>query len=135
VKSVIYLLSGIVGGIGLSLSGMIDPAKVKSFFAIGVPGWSPALLIVVASAIPVYLLSFLILRRREKTINGTKFNHPKPRPIERNLVIGAVLFGMGWGIAGTCPGPAIIHLSFLDMNFSDFLAAMFVGFELHRRFI
>jgi uncharacterized protein len=132
-KNFVYLFSGAVFGIGLSLSGMIDPLKVKNFLAVGSTDWDPALMFVLGSAVPVYLVAFLFLRRREKTWNGTRFEHPAPRPIDRKLVIGSVLFGAGWGIAGICPGPALVHIAFLDMNFLAFIAAMFAGFELQRR--
>lgn len=133
-KYVIYLIAGIIFSIGLSLSGMIDPLKVKGFLSYGFADWNPALLFVLGSAFPVYLLIFFFLRRREKTLNGNKFEHPRPRPVDRRLVIGSLLFGVGWGIAGICPGPAIVHLSFLDIPFVIFILTMFLGFELQRRF-
>jgi uncharacterized membrane protein YedE/YeeE len=132
-RNIVYLLSGAVFGLGLSISGMIDPLKVKSFLAIGSAGWSPALIFVLGSAVPVYFVSFLFLRRREKTLNGTRFAHPAPRPVDRKLVLGSALFGIGWGIAGICPGPALVHIAFLEMNFAVFLLAMVAGFELQRR--
>jgi uncharacterized protein len=132
-RTFVYVVSGAIFGLGLSISGMIDPLKVKSFLAIGSAGWSPALVFVLGSAVPVYFISFLFLRRREKTLNGTRFAHPKPRPVDRKLVIGSALFGLGWGIAGICPGPALVHVAFLDMNFAVFILAMFAGFELQRR--
>jgi uncharacterized membrane protein YedE/YeeE len=132
-RNFVYIVSGAVFGLGLSISGMIDPLKVKSFLAIGSAGWNPALIFVLGAAVPVYFVLFLFLRRREKTLNGTPFAHPAPRPVDRKLVIGSALFGMGWGIAGICPGPALVHIAFLDINFAFFILAMFVGFELQRR--
>ena len=133
-KTFIYLLSGILFGIGLSLSGMIDPLKVQQFLSVGFADWSPALIFVLGSAAPVYLISFLYLRRRQRTLNGAEFKLPAVRPIDRRLVLGAVIFGVGWGIAGICPGPALVHVAFLDANFAIFIATMIAGFEIHRSF-
>lgn len=132
-KSLVYLFSGALFGLGLSLSGMIDPLKVKSFLAVGTTGWSPALIFVLGSAVPIYFVSFIFLRRREKTLNGSRFAHPTVRPIDKKLIIGSALFGIGWGVAGICPGPAFVHVAFLDMNFAVFIFAMIAGFELQRR--
>lgn len=134
-KNLVYLLSGAVFGLGLSISGMIDPLKVKSFLAIGSEGWSPALIFVLGSAVLVYFVSFIFLRRRQRTLNGTRFEHPTPRPVDRKLILGSALFGIGWGIAGLCPGPALVHIAFLELNFAAFLLAMFAGFELQRRLL
>jgi uncharacterized membrane protein YedE/YeeE len=132
-KSSIYLLSGAVFGLGLSISGMIDPTKVKSFLFIGSPDWSPALIFVLGAAVPVYFILFQILRRREKTLNGSFFGHPPARPVDRKLIIGSAVFGAGWGVAGICPGPSLVHLAFLDLNFFAFIIAMLAGVELQRR--
>jgi uncharacterized membrane protein YedE/YeeE len=133
VKYFVYLFSGIIFALGLSLSGMIDPLKVKAFLSVGFSDWNPALLFVLGSAVPVYLLAFLFLRQRKKTWSGTRFTQPRPRPIDSKLLAGSVIFGLGWGIAGICPGPALVHIGFIDMSFAGFIGAMFVGFEVHRR--
>lgn len=132
-KYFIYLLSGVIFGFGLSISGMIDPEKIKSFLAIGTDYWSPALLIVLVFASAIYSLVFYFLRKREKTLNGASFGHPTPRPIDKNLILGAAVFGIGWGIAGICPGPAIVNLASPDINFIFFIIAMIFGFEVQRR--
>lgn len=132
-KHLIYLFSGIIFGFGLSLSGMIDPLKVKAFLAVGTSDFNPALIFVLGAAVPVYLVAFLFLRRRRKTLSGAAFQHPKPRPADKKLVVGSVIFGAGWGIAGICPGPALVHLGFLDPSFAVFLVMMIAGFELQRR--
>lgn len=132
-KKWIYLLAGVLFAIGLSLSGMTDPLKVKGFLAVGFADWNPAVLFVLGAATPTYLAAFFYLRRRQKSFDGAPFQHPKPRPVDKKLVLGAVLFGVGWGIAGICPGPALAHLAYLDVNFAVFLAMMFVGFEWQGR--
>lgn len=130
----LYLLSGFIFSIGLSLSGMIDPIKIKSFLAMGTSDWNSALIFVLGSAVPLYGLAFFFLNKRKKSLDGQSFKHPAPRPIDRKLVIGSILFGLGWGIAGLCPGPALTLLSGLDKNISVFLITMFCGFEIQRRF-
>jgi uncharacterized membrane protein YedE/YeeE len=132
-KRLIYLLAGIVFGIGLSLSGMIDAQKVIGFLNIGSAEWNPALIFVLGSAVPVYFVAFYWTRKRGKTLNGNSFGHPPVRPVDRKLIIGSAIFGAGWGLAGVCPGPALTHLAFLDLSFGIFLIALFVGFEIHRR--
>lgn len=132
-KYFVYLVSGVLFGLGLSISGMIDPVKIKSFLALGSSGWSPALIFVLGAAVPVYFVAFVFLRRREKALNGSHFGHPPARPIDRKLVIGSALFGVGWGIAGVCPGPAFVHISFLNANFAVFILAMIAGVEIQRR--
>jgi uncharacterized membrane protein YedE/YeeE len=130
----LYLLSGFIFGIGLLVSQMVDPLKVRAFLSLGFFDWNPALLFVLGSAAPVYLISFLFLRQRKKTLNGLPFAHPAPRPIDKKLILGATVFGIGWGMAGICPGPALVHIGFLDLNFGLFIIMMFLGFELQRRF-
>ena len=133
-KYLLYLISGIIFSIGLCLSKMIDPMKIKSFLAMGTSDWSPALIFVLGSAVPVYGLSFFFLNKRKKSLDGKPFKHPAPRPIDRKLIIGSIIFGIGWGIAGICPGPAITLLSGFDNNIIIFIATMFCGFEIQRRF-
>jgi uncharacterized protein len=129
----LYLVSGALFSWGLLLSGMADPAKVKNFLSIGTTDWSAALLFVLATAALIYLLAFSFLRRRGRTLNRATFAHPKPRPTDRKLILGSVIFGIGWGLSGVCPGPALVHLAFPDAGFVAFILAMFTGFELQRR--
>jgi hypothetical protein len=133
-KYLLYLVSGIIFSMGLCLSGMIDPMKIKSFLAMGTSDWSPALIFVLGSAVPIYGLSFFFLNKRKKSLDGQNFKHLAPRPIDRKLIIGSIIFGLGWGIAGICPGPALTLLSGFDKNIIVFIATMFCGFEIQRRF-
>lgn len=133
-KFLVYITSGILTGLGLAISGMIDPEKITNFLNIISPSWNPALIFVLGSAVPVYFLSFKLLQLRRKTLNGTLFEHPAPRPINKKLVFGSALFGIGWGIVGVCPGPAWVHVAFLEWNFAFFILSMIVGIELQRRF-
>jgi uncharacterized membrane protein YedE/YeeE len=130
----LYLLSGIIFGFGLSLSGMIDPKKVEGFLSMGFADWNPALLFVLGSAAPVYAAIFFYVRRRGKTLSGKVFPHPANRPVDIRLVLGSIIFGAGWGLVGVCPGPALVNLPSLSLNFSIFIATMYVGFWAQRRF-
>lgn len=132
-KNIIYLLSGIIFGLGLALSGMIDPLKVKGFLAVTTPAWNPALIFVLGSAVVVYFIAFQLLRFRKKSLNGEPLQNPSTRPLSIKLLLGAAIFGIGWGLVGICPGPAIVHMAFLDKNFALFLVAMFAGIELNAR--
>lgn len=132
-KNLFYIFTGMIFSWGLLLSGMTDPEKIKRFLEIGIANWSPALIFVLFSAALVYFLAFVFLRIRKKTIAGNAFAHPAPRPIDKKLVIGSLLFGAGWGLSGVCPGPALVHLAFADLGFLIFIGAMFLGFEIQRR--
>ncbi len=129
----VYLASGLIFGLGLAISQMVDPLKVKSFLALGTVDWNPALMFVLGAAAPTYYLAFLYLKKRQKSFNGTAVPHPTPRPIDKKLILGSVIFGIGWGISGVCPGPALFHIAYLDEQFLLFIVMMFLGFELHRR--
>lgn len=128
-----YLISGLLFGLGLCISGMIDPMKIKNFLTFG-ETWNPSLMFVLGSAVPVYFLSFLILRKRKKTFKNIPFEKPAARPVNKKLIIGSVIFGIGWGISGICPGPALVHTLSLDSHYMIFLLTMFLGFEIQRRF-
>jgi uncharacterized membrane protein YedE/YeeE len=131
----IYLLSGAIFAFGLSLSGMIDSKNVIAFLSVGTQDWDFGLFEVLMSAVAVYLTIFLILRRKGQTLLGQRFEHPKPRPVDKKLLAGAVIFGLGWGLAGLCPGPAIVNLTSLSAPVLVFVSAMFLGFEIQRRVV
>ncbi len=129
----IYLISGLLFGLGLALSGMIDPKIIQGFLGVGFADWNPALLFVLGSAVPIYGVAFMYLRRRRRSLNNRDFPVPATRPIDLRLVVGAAIFGLGWGLTGICPGPALVHLAFPDLGILSFLMMMFVGFYLERR--
>lgn len=131
----VYLASGLIFGLGLAVSQMVDPLKVKSFLALGTPDWNPALMFVLGSAAPTYFLAFLYLKRRQKSFDGKPVPTPVARPIDKKLVAGSMIFGIGWGIAGVCPGPALFHLAYLDEQFLLFIVMMVLGFELQRKLV
>jgi uncharacterized protein len=118
------LLAGVIFGIGLLVSGMFNPAKVLGFLDLAGP-WDPSLAFVLAGAVAVGLIAFAFARRRTQSLLGAVMRLPTARQIERRLVIGSLTFGVGWGIAGFCPGPALVALGMGQVK-----AVVFVGFML-----
>ncbi len=126
----IAALGGGLFGAGLYVSQMIDPLKVLRFLDFGaIPqnGWDPSLALVIAGAITVMMLAVFLTRSRSAPLFDRRFHMPSFRHIDSPLIIGAVLFGIGWGMAGICPGPAITLLAFMPENLILFLALMFFG--------
>lgn len=118
------LLSGLLFGLGLILSGMVDPAKVQNFLDIA-GTWDPSLAFVMAGAIGVAAPGFWLVRRRAAPRSGSQFRvPPADAPIDRRLVIGAAVFGIGWGLAGFCPGPALVSLPLAAPGTIAFVSAM-----------
>ena len=109
-KVIVALLSGLLFGVGLSLGGMTQPAVVLGFLDI-FGQWDPRLLFVMAGAVPITALGYRVLRRRPRPLLEDRFRWPTSRRLDVRLVGGAALFGIGWGIAGYCPGPALASLS------------------------
>lgn len=127
--NIIALIAGMVFGLGLSISGMINPAKVLGFLDLA-GRWDPSLALVMAGAVAVGLLAFAVARRRDKTLLGGHLALPAARQIDRPLVLGAILFGAGWGIAGLCPGPALAGLALGLPKVALFVGAMLAGMAL-----
>lgn len=123
------LVAGLVFGIGLILSGMADPRKVLGFLDLAGP-WDPSLALVMAGAIAVGLAAFGVAKRRTRSLLGLDLKLPTARHIDRRLVLGSVLFGIGWGIAGFCPGPALAALGMGELKAAVFVVAMLVGMGL-----
>jgi uncharacterized membrane protein YedE/YeeE len=120
------LLSGLLFGLGLGLSQMIDRDRVLGFLDVtGV--WDPTLLFVLGGAVAVTLITFRFILRRENPILANEFHLPTKKDIDKPLVIGAIIFGLGWGIAGYCPGPGITALVLGIWNPILFMIAFIVG--------
>jgi hypothetical protein len=122
--------AGLLFGAGLYVSQMVNPLKVLRFLDFGaIPngGWDPSLAFVIVPAIAVMFLAVRIGRGRGAPLFDTSFHEPEFSGIDRRLVIGAALFGAGWGMSGICPGPAIALIAFLPQNLWIFLVALFVG--------
>ena len=129
------LLAGLVFGLGLIVSGMADPAKVLGFLDLG-GAWDPSLAFVMAGAIAVGALAFAVARKRTVSFLGAAMKLPTSRGIDSRLVIGSVVFGIGWGVAGFCPGPGLVALGMGEIKALVFVVAMLVGmgtFELLER--
>ena len=131
----VSLLTGVVFGIGLIVSGMADPAKVLGFLDLA-GAWDPSLAFVMAGAIAVGVVAFAVARRRTVSLLGAEMKLPTARRIDLRLVTGSVVFGIGWGVAGFCPGPGLVALGMGEIKAAVFVAAMLVGmgvFELLER--
>ncbi|MDQ3027950.1 MAG: YeeE/YedE family protein [Pseudomonadota bacterium] len=125
-QAVFAFIAGLVFGIGLIVSGMANPAKVLGFLDLA-GRWDPSLALVMAGAIAVGGMGFAFARRRRETLLGTPMQLPTARDIDRRLVGGSLLFGVGWGLAGFCPGPAIVALGAGEMKALVFVGAMIAG--------
>lgn len=128
-KNITALISGVVFGIGLTISGMINPKKVIGFLDItsSQTTWDVALAFVMGGAVIVGLLSTLLIRMMKKPLCETLFHLPTNKIVDKKLVFGAALFGVGWGIAGICPGPGLVNLIQLNTQIFGFIIAMLVG--------
>ena len=124
------LLAGLIFGLGLIISGMANPAKVLGFLDLA-GAWDPSLMFVMGGAIGVAFFAFAMAARRKLTFAGEPINLPTARQIDRPLVIGSLLFGIGWGVAGFCPGPALVGVGMLQPKALLFVLAMLAGMGLH----
>jgi hypothetical protein len=126
---------GLIFGAGLLISGMNQPEKVLGFLDI-FGAWDATLAFVMAGAVAVASIGFALARRRDAPLFAAKFSWPERRDIDAPLVAGAVVFGIGWGLVGICPGPALVNLAGLSLPIVVFVAAMVVGmlgYELWQR--
>ena len=124
---------GLVFGLGLVLSGMTDPAKVLGFLDLG-GRWDPSLLFVMGGAIAVAAIGFAVAQRRGQALLGGPLRLPAAGAVDRRLVLGSLAFGVGWGLAGFCPGPAIAALASGSPEPLVFVAAMVAGMGLFELF-
>ena len=122
-------LAGLIFGIGLLISGMTNPAKVIGFLDLA-GHWDPSLAFVMAGAIAVAAVGFKFARPRTRSLLGLPMNLPTARHIDRRLIVGSLLFGIGWGLAGVCPGPALVLLGSGIGKGAVFVIAMLVGMGL-----
>lgn len=124
--TIVSALTGLLFGLGLVVSGMANPAKVIGFLDLSVP-WDPSLMFVMAGAIAVALPGFFLAKRLKVSLLGLPMNLPSNTQIDRKLLLGAAMFGAGWGIGGFCPGPAVVAAASLAADGLVFLGAMLVG--------
>ena len=128
----ISLLSGIIFGLGLTISGMVNPQKVLGFLNI-FDAWDPSLIFVMVGAIIIFAPLHFIFKKKSRPILAKNFITIDNKNIDKKLLIGSGLFGTGWGLAGLCPGPAIASISFLNPSSLIFVLFMFVGFFIANR--
>lgn len=122
-------LVGLLFGLGLCLSGMTDPRKVLGFLDLAGP-WDPSLAFVMAGAMLVSFFAFRLAARRGATLLGGPFHWPTMKAVDARLIGGSLLFGVGWGLVGLCPGPAVVDLGWLDKRALLFVIAMAAGMAL-----
>jgi len=126
---IIALLCGMVFGLGLIVSGMSNPARVLNFLDWG-PRWDPTLALVMGGAVAVAIPGFYWARRRSRPLLADNFDIPSNKTIDAKLIVGAAIFGIGWGLGGFCPGPGIVAATTLKAEVLLFVIAMIVGMLL-----
>jgi uncharacterized membrane protein YedE/YeeE len=127
-------ISGLIFGFGLALAGMLNPSKVQGFLDIfGV--WDPSLAFVMGGGIMVNAIGYYFVLKRDKPIYAEKFTLPRTTNIDKNLLIGSAIFGIGWGLAGLCPGPVISNVLLQPQDAVIFLIIMVFGLSVGRRII
>lgn len=131
-RMLLAALSGVLFGLGLAISQMTDPDKVLNFLDI-TGRWDPSLALVMGGALAVTLPGYAWLRRRGRTLDGAALSLPTNHAIDKRLLLGSALFGIGWGIAGYCPGPVVANLAHNTDEAVVFIVAMLAGSQLVRR--
>lgn len=130
-KNIIGLLSGVLFGLGLLISGMTDPVKVQGFLDV-FGAWDISLALVMGGGLMVAIVGVQIAKRQRRSWVGTSIDMPTKTVITKPLIIGAVLFGIGWGLVGICPGPGIVMLGTGVWQAYVFVPAMVVGMLLYQ---
>jgi uncharacterized membrane protein YedE/YeeE len=133
-RALTALLSGSIFGFGLSLSGMLDPARVRGFLDI-TGKWDPSLVFVLGGAVIVAAIAYQVSQFVVRPLLDDRFHLPRKTTIDRRLILGSAIFGIGWGIAGFCPGPAVTSLALGLVPAGLFVIAMLIGMILHDRLI
>jgi uncharacterized membrane protein YedE/YeeE len=133
-RTLVALASGTLFGFGLSLSGMLDPVRVRGFLDI-FGDWDASLVFVLGGAVVVATIGVIVQRRRPHPTFDTAYTLPTARAIDRRLLIGSAMFGIGWGIAGFCPGPALASLVLGLPATMLFVVAMITGMLIHERYV
>lgn len=129
IRNIAALISGVVFGLGLTVSHMTNPDKVLAFLDVG-GAWDPSLLLVLAGAVIVTVIAFRFILKRPQPLFEKRFYIPTRDAIDRKLLGGAAVFGVGWGLVGFCPGPAITSLAFGNSESFIFVGAMIAGSAL-----
>jgi uncharacterized membrane protein YedE/YeeE len=132
-QRVIEFMLGLTFGLGLLISGMTDPGKVQGFLDLA-GAWDPSLAFVMGGGVMVGLLGFGLAKKKAISFSGTPFHWPETANIDRPLVLGSLMFGIGWGLAGFCPGPALVAMAAGNDKALVFVLAMLGGMVAFDRF-
>jgi len=133
-SKLISLFCGIIFGIGLVISEMINPTKVLGFLNF-FGDWDPSLAFVMIGALIIVSPLFYLFKNKEKPIFSKNFSMSNKKEIDTKLIGGSILFGAGWGLVGLCPGPAISSMAFFNVNSIIFVITMFIGFYLSDKYV
>lgn len=133
-RYLVALTSGFIFGLGLMISGMNDPAKVRAFLDI-FGQWEPALIAVMGSAVVVFAITYHLSQRMKQPLFAFHFHTPTLKQIDLRLLSGAALFGIGWGLVGLCPGPALVDVLSLNTDILIFVACLLLGNRLAHHFV
>lgn len=131
-KNASALAAGLLFGLGLAISQMVNPKKILDFLDV-TGNWDPSLALVMAGAVGVTMLAFRFVVKRKQPIFDSEFHLPRLTKVDRRLLVGSGVFGLGWGIGGYCPGPGIAALSAGSVEALVFVAGMALGSLLYRR--
>jgi uncharacterized membrane protein YedE/YeeE len=130
-QSISALIAGLIFGMGLIISEMVNPLRVRGF--LDVSGlWDPTLIFVMIGALIVSAIGFKLAVFRKAPLFANSFSLPSMQQIDRSLILGAIMFGVGWGISGLCPGPVIVGLATANTDIIIFMLAMICGMKLHK---
>ena len=130
-RALIGLICGIIFSLGLGISGMVDPNVVLGFLDV-FGKWNPSLMLVMVGAIGVNIWFYKLILKRNKTHSGEKLHLPTKTKLDVPLILGAVLFGLGWGLSGVCPGPALANFFLMDPPMLTFIASMIGGMLVYK---
>lgn len=130
-QNILSFAVGFIFAIGLSISGMTQPQKIIAF--LNPWGWDPALLFVMMGALGIHIVLYPIVRKRHSPILDTKWHVPTRKDVTTRLMLGSALFGVGWGLGGFCPGPAVTSLATGDLRVFLFTGAMVLGMLIFKK--
>lgn len=131
-QNLVAFVVGVLFAAGLAVSGMTQPQKIIHFLTVGTD-WDPSLLFVMLGALAVHLIAYPLIRRRRSPIFDQMWHVPTRQDVNTRLLLGSALFGLGWGLAGYCPGPALTSLASVDVRSFVFVGAMVIGMLLFKK--
>jgi uncharacterized protein len=132
-RLIVALVAGLIFGVGLAVAEMVNPPKVLGFLDF-TGDWDPSLLFVLGGAVVVTFIAFRFILKRDMPVFDNRFSLPNKTHIDGGLIVGAILFGIGWGLVGLCPGPAIAALAYGMEESVWFVVALLAGLGVARRF-